>query len=106
MQDSFQPYDTRQDTLAGEIVSPVIPARNTMPHLQPDANPYTHNRIRWQMNGNIPPHLPQSKDQPKSGQMAGVQRRGRSPATVSPMIINELNPRCRSARSFCEFLKL
>ena len=57
------------------------------------------------MNGNFLPHLPRSISQPKSGRMAGVQRRGRSPATVSPMIFNELNPRCRSARSFCEFLK-
>ena len=57
------------------------------------------------MNGNIPPHLPQSKNQPKSGRMAGVQRCGRSPATVSHMIINELNSRCRNARSFCKFLK-
>ncbi len=57
------------------------------------------------MNGNILPHLPQSKGQPKSGRMAGVQRHSRSPATVFQMIINELNTRCRSARSFCEFLK-
>lgn len=68
-----------------------------MPHLQPAANLYIHNRIRWQMNGSIPPHLPQSIRQPKSGQMAGVQWCGRSPATVFPMIINQLEARCRSA---------
>ena len=76
-----------------------------MPHLQPAANLYIHNRIRWQMNGSIPPHLPQSIRQPKSGRMAGVQRCGRSPATVFPMIINQLEARCRSARSFSKYLK-
>ena len=76
-----------------------------MPHLQPAANLYIHNRIRWQMNGSIPPHLPQSIRQPKSGRMAGVQRCGRSPASVFPMIINQLEARCRSARSFSRYLK-
>lgn len=75
-----------------------------MPHLQPDANPHTSSKIPWQMNGNIPPHLPQSIRQP-NGRMAGMQRCGRSPATVFPMIINQLNPRYRSARSFSKYLK-